>query len=439
MIKMSKRAILCFVMAMVLVAGMLFFAVEYVIYGKNWVVHPANGNVYSDGCITKGSIIDKNGTLLFDAHPDWFGYADSYGVRIATLHAIGDTDGNISTGALSNYKYKLIGYNPLMGVSSKKGGILELSLDADLCAYAYELLNGQKGTIGVYNYKTGEMLCMISAPSFDPNSPISSEDAESEQYAGIYLNKLINGEYTPGSIMKIVTSYAAIENIDDIFEQTFHCEGSMVIDNEEIVCEGYHGDISFEEALSVSCNCAFAQIAAQLDGKTLSEYFEKSGLAESFEVSRNKTAAGSLEVENVREVDKAWSAIGQHKDIINPCAFLRFVGAIANDGVAVDMTYIAGEKTPSKRIMSSETAAVLKSMLERNVTEQYTGYWYGDLPVGAKSGSAEVGTEYTNAMFTGFIDSEEYPYAFIVVSENSGSGSGVAGGIAASIINYIEQ
>jgi len=437
--KMSKRAILCLVMSLVLVSGMLFFCVDYGLKGDDWASFPANENVFNDGIITKGTVTDRNGVVLFNATPDYYSYADDYSVRVATLHSLGDISGNISTGVLSNYQKELLNYNPFFGVNSKKEGTVVMNLDSDICAYAYSLLDGRKGTIGVYNYKTGEIICNVSTPTYDPEYPISIEDAESEYYSGVYLNKLLSGEYTPGSIMKIVTAYAAIENIEDIYERKFTCEGSMEINGEEIVCEGTHGEISFEEALSVSCNCAFAQISQLLDSETMAEYIEKAGLTQSYIVGKNETAKGSYQLENVTECDKAWTAIGQHKDLINPCNYMVFLGAIANDGIAVSPTLVSSDNSSSHRIMSEDTAKKLQQMLIRNVEVQYTGYYFGDYTVGAKSGSAEVGTEYTNAMFTGFILNENYPYAFIVAVENAGSGYSVGGYIASNLVAYIES
>lgn len=437
--KMSKRAILCLIMALLLVSGMIFFTIQYIANGGDWASSSANGNVFSDGVLTKGTVTDRNGVVLFHADNEYYSYADDYTVRVATLHSLGDISGNISTGVLSNYKKELINYNPIFGVNSDKEGTVTLNLDSDVCAYAYNLLDGRKGTIGVYNYKTGEIICDVSTPAYDPEYPISTEEAESDYYSGVYLNKLLSGEYTPGSIMKIVTAYAAIENIDDIYDRTFTCDGTMDINGEEIVCEGTHGEISFEEALSVSCNCAFAQISQLLDAETLSEYIENAGLTQSYTVGKNETAKGSYQLKNVTECDKAWTAIGQHKDLINPCSYMVFLGAIANDGVAVSPTLVSTDNSSSHRIMSQETAQKLQQMLIRNVEMQYTGYYFGDNTVGAKSGSAEVGTDYTNAMFTGFILDENYPYAFIIAVENAGSGYSVGGYIASNLITYIES
>lgn len=432
--KMSRRAFLALLIALVLLAGTAFFGADYIVNGGKWASHKANGYAYNGGEITKGTVLDKNGTVLFDANPDWIAYNEDYYVRVAMLHSVGDTSGNISSGVINNYSYKLIDYSPVFGLTKDSSGIVELTLDANFCANAYGYLGGKNGAIGVYNYKTGEMLCMVSSSSYDPNLPPSEEELESGSYDGVYVNRFLSGEYTPGSIMKVVTSFAAIENIDDIFMQTFLCEQEMDIGGEKIICEGYHGEISFETALQCSCNCAFAQIAQQLDAKTVTDYVSRAGLLDSIEVNGVKTQNGSFDLSKATEGEKAWACIGQYEDIINPCNFMVFMGAIANDGVAVYPTYVKGESVSEKRIMSSETANILKNMLKRNVTDYYGSGLFCGLEAGAKSGSAEVGAEYTNAMFTGFLDDEEYPFAFIVVSENSGSGLGVGGNIASNIV-----
>ncbi len=435
--KMSRRALLALLIALVLLGGTAFFSVDYVINGGKWASHRANGYAYSEGEITRGTVVDKNAVVLFDANSDWIAYNDDYNIRVAMLHAVGDTSGNISSGVINNYSDKLIDYSPIRGLTKDSEGLVSLTLDANICANAYNYLNGKNGTVGIYNYKTGEVLCMVSSLSYDPNYPPTQEELENGEYDGVYVNRFLSGEYAPGSIMKIVTSFAAIENIDDIFSQTFICEQEMDIGNDKIICEGYHGEINFEEALEYSCNCAFAQIALQLDAKTIADYVAKSGLLNSINVNGVKTTEGSFNISSATEGEKAWACIGQYEDIINPCNFMVFIGAIANDGVAVYPTYVAGESVSQKRIMSGETANILKNMLKRNVTDNYgTDLFYG-YDVGAKSGSAEVGTEYTNALFTGFIDSEGYPYAFIIVSENSGSGLGVGGSIASNIIGDI--
>lgn len=70
------------------------------------------------------------------------------------------------------------------------------------------------------------------------------------QYDGVYVNRFLNAKYIPGSIFKLVTAAAAIENISDIDSQTFTCEGSYEVGGQKITCEGVHGQIGFTQALA---------------------------------------------------------------------------------------------------------------------------------------------------------------------------------------------
>ena len=133
---------------------------------------------------------------------------------------------------------KLTGYGLLNGAfGAQQGRNLYLTIDARYNYEAYEALNGKAGTVAVYNYKTGEILCMVSAPSYDPlNVP---EDIESnDRYKGAYLNRFLSSTFTPGSIFKTVTLTAAIEEIPDLFDRTWDCQGSIQIGDETIVCSG---------------------------------------------------------------------------------------------------------------------------------------------------------------------------------------------------------
>ncbi len=106
----------------------------------------------------------------------------------------------------------LSGYNLLTGVYSPlgTGNSLYLTIDAYLNNVAYQALNGMNGTVGVYNYKTGEILCMVSTPTFDPANPpdIAADDPA---WDGVYVHRLLSANSIPGSIFKVVTINAAIE------------------------------------------------------------------------------------------------------------------------------------------------------------------------------------------------------------------------------------
>jgi peptidoglycan glycosyltransferase len=123
---------------------------------------------------------------------------------------------------------------------------------------------------------------------------------------------------------------------------------------------------------------------------------------------------------------------------------MTYVGAIANEGERVTPTLIGdtglrsilwGNSSHGKQILSVETAAKLKEMMRNDVIEEYGERGYQDLELCAKSGTAQVGDgEEPHSWFVGFLDREDCPLAFVVVVENGGSGSKVAGAVAGKVL-----
>lgn len=71
-----------------------------------------------------------------------------------------------------------------------------------------------------------------------------------EKYDGVFLDKVVSGIYTPGSVMKIVTAACAIENIPDIYSRTFECDGKYETSDGTVICNGVHGTVSFQKAMN---------------------------------------------------------------------------------------------------------------------------------------------------------------------------------------------
>lgn len=166
--KIEKRSIFCLILAALLGLGLAFFCFQFVVDGGDWASYPYNRHLYNNaGQLKGGTILDRDGDMLSTLDEDGNRiYNDDATVRRATLHAVGDKNGNIGAGALTSFADKLSGYNLLTGVYSPlgTGNSLYLTIDAYLNNVAYQALNGMNGTVGVYNYKTGEILCMVSTP-----------------------------------------------------------------------------------------------------------------------------------------------------------------------------------------------------------------------------------------------------------------------------------
>lgn len=421
-----------------LLGGLGFFLYEYSTKSESWALHSGNPHVFEEAQqqlqLVSGSVVDRDGVFLLDLS-DRRTYSTDATIRMATLHLLGDRAGNIYAPSVTNYTKQMLGYDPINGIYNYggAGGQATLTISALVQKTALEALGDRKGTVAVYNYKTGELLCAVTTPTYDPDA-IPDFSAGGDAYEGVYLNRFLQAAYIPGSIFKIATTAAALETIPDITQQTFTCTGSYSFGPDKVTCERAHGTVDLKKAMMRSCNCAYAQIAVQLGANTLSQYVDTYGVLKPLSFDGNTTVKGNISLENVASVELAWSAIGQHKDQINPCAFLSFVGAIANGGqgvqpylvqsVQVDgkTTYTASV-TDMERIMGAETAQILTDLMRNNVTGYYGDEHFSGLTVCAKSGTGEVGGGMKpNAMFTGFVTDAEYPLAFIVCVENGGYG-----------------
>ena len=444
--KIERRAFVCLALALLLAAGLGVFLVRYFLDGGSWASSAFNRHLYnSSGELASGTVLDRDGDVLSEIVDGRRTYYDNATVRRATLHAVGDLQGNIGTGALNAFADKLTGYSLLNGAfGAQRGNDLYLTIDARYNYTAYEALGGHAGTVAVYNYKTGEILCMVSAPSYDPlNVP---EDIEtSDRYEGAYLNRFLSSAFTPGSVYKTVTLTAALEEIPDLMEWTWTCEGSVQIGDETIVCSGTHGEQDIAAAFANSCNVAFALLAQELGADTLEKYTEQAGLTDSYSISGLPTARGSFDFDGITDGQLGWAGVGQYHDQVNPAALMVYMGAVANGGKAAEPYLMAsiqkGEKTTytakrssTGRILEEATAKKLTEMMRYNVENIYGAWQFGDLNVCAKSGTAEQEGQVANAMFAGFVQDADCPLAFVVFIENGGSGSAAAAPVAAQVL-----
>ena len=438
--RVSRRAWALVVLIVVLLGGMCFFLGEYVVNAETWVSHTASPHLHSSTGLGSGTVVDRSGVTLLTMGGST-AYADSASVRKATLHWLGDREGKISAPVVAGYADEMSRYNLLTGLYSYSGaqsGQIELTLSAKLQATALEAMGSSQGVIAVYNYKTGEILCAVTTPTYDPDDPpqITEEELESnEAYDGLYWNRFTRSTYIPGSIFKIVTTAAALETIDDIGEQTFECTGSVAYGPDLVTCERAHGTVELKTAMAKSCNCAYAQIAGLLGADTLETYARRFGITESLRFDGVTTQAGHFDLSEAAAVEVAWAAIGQYTDQVNPAQYLTLMGAIAGGGTAAEPYLVSrvtsGEdavyrasSTMTGRVVSRETADALRELMANNVESTYGSYNFPGLTVCAKSGTSQVGGGQTsNALFSGFVADEEYPLAFIVVVENGGYGS----------------
>ena len=434
--RITKRTWIMGLFLLTLLGGLLVFVWEYATEAESWVSFSGSPHLYNSSNIGCGTITDRSDNLLLDISQGRT-YSDDTNTRKSTLHWLGDRKGFISASTVSTYAASMVGYDLINGVynASGEGGNARLTLSAKVQNAALEAMGNRKGTVGVYNYKTGEILCALTTPTYDPENVPDIENDTTGAYDGVYLNRFLQSAYVPGSIFKIVTLSAALDCVPGIEDMTFPCRGKLEYGTEAVTCEKAHGTQTLKQAFANSCNCAFAQIAEKVGKNNMVKYVKQFEVTQKLSFDGSTTAAGNYDISNTAPVSFAWSCIGQHSDLVNPARYMTFMGAIAGDGVAAephlmavvtnggDTTYEA-KTQKTDRLMSKEVADTVAEYMRNNVKTVYGDGNFGGLPVCAKSGTSQLGGgQKSNAMFAGFVDSEQYPLAFIVVVENGGYGS----------------
>ncbi len=440
----TKRVYIVLLLVAAFFAGLGIMVYTFVAEGEEWVSDRRNLHVYSYGSLTvAGTIFDRDGEALITTVDGERIQHDDADVRMSTLHVVGDASGYISTGVQNVYRSNLVGYNFANGlydaISSDNGCDIELTIDADVSAAAFDAMDGNKGTVIIYNYKTGETPCMVSAPTFDVlNKPEDIDTDDSGAYDGIYLNRAISGVFTPGSTFKVVTAIAAIEKYGSaIYDKTFTCTGSYKTGDGagdgEVICNGVHGEINFEEALNYSCNSVFGFLANKIGAEFLTETVRNLGFGQNVTISKADAVRSTFDLTGCTRLDLGWAGIGQYTTLVNPCQMLMLMGTIANGGTAM-IPYLVESSSELVDIknkvneavtLSPETASQMKRLLRSNVENYYGDDQFPDLEMCGKTGTAEVkvnGEDKSHAWFVGFSQRADFPYAVVVCLEEGGSG-----------------
>lgn len=453
----ARRSFIVLLLVFVMVGGLGLLGFRFAVNGEKWATLRANEHLTENGSfIAAGNITDRNGEVLAYTEDNKRVYNDSERIRRSTLHIVGDTEGYIASGVQTAYKTRLTGYNPITGIYSLKkygrGNDVTLTIDSQVSALAYDELGGKKGIVAAYNYETGELLCSVSSPDYDIENKPSAEEIdknENGKYDGVYINRLIDGLYTPGSTFKIITTASAVENISDISSWSYKCTGEEIINGVKVTCPRAHGEMDFEESFANSCNGAYAVLSQKLGKEKLEATALEFGFGKRFPFGNSETAASKLDLSQADESDVAWASVGQYTTLVNPYHMLTVLGAVANDGVAVLPYTVSSVTTPSGRVVekakvtsenyiTSEVAEVVKDMMRNNVETNYGDYNFQGLSMCGKTGTAEVSDdEEPHSWFMGFSTNPNCPVAIVVVVENGGWGSSKALPVASDVMEAI--
>lgn len=443
------RSIVLYLLVFAFLGGLGYLGVNLVVNGSRWAMQPYNGHV-SEGSVKLGDITDRDGTVLATSKNGAREYSESETVRRSLLHTVGDTDGYIGTSVQATLRSKLSGYNLITGLNNtfltQLGKNVQLTVDADVCAAAYNALGDLNGAVMVYNYETGDVVCKVSKPAFDPmNVP---EDIENnDAYKGVYLDNNLSGSYTPGSIFKIVTAAAAMDKWPDSWqERTYTCTQETELGGDQITCLGYHGEQDLYAAMGNSCNIYFAELASDIGAADLQKKAEQMGFNRELRMGSIPIEKSACVLSKANTNELGWAGVGQYTVQANPYHMLVLMGAIANGGEYTEPR-LTGDgdlfgsltKGDSRKLMDSAEAGKLKSLMRSDVENYYGDYLFPEgWNVCAKTGTGEVGEgKAPNCWIVGFCDNPAVPYAFVVVAEQGVGGIETAGNAASQILTAL--
>lgn len=346
--------------------------------------------------------------------------------------------------------------NRLIG-ASKKGNSIVVTADSRLQRTASEALGDRKGAVVALDPKTGEVLAMVTSPTYDPNItvPIHGEDTEAMWEAlnadpnKPLIDRCTSGLYPPGSSFKVVVAAAALDSGAVTPETEFSCNGELEVYGYTIhdFARKAHGTIDFARALVVSCNITFAQVGLSLGGPGLVQYAELFGFNQEVPFDLPVAESTIQPADTMDPVAVAASSIGQAQVLATPLEMALVASGVANGGVIMSPYLVSeirdyngkiiGQIEPEEwqQPVDAETASVLTGMMV-DVVENGTGTAarIEGVDVAGKTGTAEVGDGEPHAWFICFAPAYDPEVAVAVLVEHGGQGGVTAAPIARQVL-----
>ena len=356
-------------------------------------------------------------------------------------------------------------------VEPVSGDTLQVSLDYNIQEYAQQAAEkvmeekqADAVVILILNPKTGEIYACVNAPEFDLNAPFTlpegtdaalNDEEKQAMLNQMWRNRSINDTYEPGSIFKVFTASAALEEGVVKEEDTFYCPGYKLVEDRRIRCARTtgHGSETFVQGVQNSCNPVFIEVGMRLGTENFYKYFEKFGLMGKTGVDLPGEAGTIMhKKENVGQVELATMSLGQSFQV-TPMQMATTVCSLINGGkritphfgVAVyDAESGEREETISygkrKRILSKETSEKMRKILETVVSEgggkkaQIEGY-----RIGGKTATSQTLPRSANryiGSFIGFAPADDPQVAAMAIIYNP-QGIYYGGTIAAPVVRDI--
>ena len=280
------------------------------------------------------------------------------------------------------------------------GSDLQITIDYNLQMYAQQMAEKvmeEKQAEGVsillMDPRDGAILAMVNVPEFDLNDPFTlntgegagelTDEERQDALNRMWRNRSINDTYEPGSVFKIVTASAALEEGVVKPDDTFTCPGYRVVEDRKIRCHkvGGHGQETFVEGVMNSCNPVFIDVGLRLGADTFCSYYDRFGLMDLTGIDLPGEAGTIMHrQEDIGTVELATMAFGQSFQV-TPVQMAATVSSLINGGRRVTphvglrvldedgKESVSLRKEKGERIVSEETSASMRAILEKVVAQ----------------------------------------------------------------------
>lgn len=381
-----------------------------------------------------------------------------------------------------NQKLEVNAYGRVMKEIEKNDGVLgervDLSIDARLQSKAFELLGEESGAVVLMDVHNGEILAFVSTPSYDPNlmvTGISNNDwkalLNNERHP--LTNKVIAGQYSPGSTFKMIVALAGLESGAIKPETRFFCAGKMFLGSHPFHCWKHsgHGYLDVVQALQHSCDIFFYETAQKVGIEKIADMARRLGLGEKIGIGLDNEKAGLIP-------DKAWkqrrykepwhpgetliSGIGQGYILTTPLQLVTMMARLVNGGYEVKPTFLRVSEEEQKNIKKINLSPTYLDIVKEGMfnvvnvpggTAYMSRFDYNGMKMGGKTGTTQVRRISLKERQTGILKESELPwrlrnhalfvgyaphnnpkYAVVVLVEHGGGGSSVAAPIASKLL-----
>lgn len=398
---------------------------------RNWV---------DDNKLKRGNILDRDGNILAQTIDGEnkekirnFPYGKTY------AHLVGYNSKKYGkTGLEKRFNSVLINKHdktPIaelkkIVIDQKEGNTIKLTTNTQLQEFALSLLNGKKGSVILMNPKTGEVLAMADSPTFDPNN-IEKEwnNIINDEKNATLLQRSTSGLFAPGSVYKLVTGTAILENLKGTFLK-YNDKGATTIENYTIrnLLNKRYGNIDLKKAIEVSANTYFADKVGEVGVDKMIDVNKRFMFGEDIDTDFKLTKSPLAFNKNTTALELATGAFGQGKVLVTPMQVVLFTSAIANDGNMMKPFVVKEILDPNGKVIKEtkpeilskvsdvETMKTMKEYLKNSGDVNFRGFVNGQ-KVGGKTGTAEVTKDILNAWSTVFYPADDPRLVCTIVYE----------------------